>query len=43
MNAAFRASEDGTPIRMMHLAQAAYHEFAKMEKPVPEKEIAEWC
>jgi len=42
MNAAFRAAEDETPVRMMHLAQAARHEFIKMEKPVPEKEIAEW-
>ena len=42
MNAAFRAAEEGTPVRMTHLAQAARHEFVKMEKPVPEKEIAEW-
>ena len=42
MNAAFRAAEDGTPVRMMHVAQAARHEFVKMEKPIPEKEIAEW-
>lgn len=42
MNAAFRAAEEGTPVRMMHVAQAARHEFVKMEKPIPEKEIAEW-
>jgi hypothetical protein len=27
---------------MAHLARAARHEFIKMEKPIPEKEIAEW-
>jgi len=43
MSAAFRAAQEGTPVCMKHLAQAAHREFAKMEKPVPEKEIAEWC
>jgi SpoVK/Ycf46/Vps4 family AAA+-type ATPase len=42
MNAAFRAAEEETPVRMKHLAQAARHEFVKMEKPVPETEIAPW-
>jgi ATPase family associated with various cellular activities (AAA) len=42
MNAAFRAAEEGTPVRMTHLAHAARHEFVKMEKPIPEKEIAAW-
>jgi hypothetical protein len=42
MNAAFRAAEEGTPVRMTHLAQAARHEFAKIERPVPEVEIAKW-
>jgi SpoVK/Ycf46/Vps4 family AAA+-type ATPase len=42
MNAAFRAAEEGTPVRMKHLAQAARHEFVKMEKPVPESEMGEW-
>jgi SpoVK/Ycf46/Vps4 family AAA+-type ATPase len=42
MNAAFRAAEEGTPVRMKHLAQAARHEFVKMEKPIPETEIAQW-
>jgi hypothetical protein len=41
MNAAFRAANDGTPVRMTHLAQSARHEFIKMEKPIPEREIAE--
>lgn len=43
MSAAFRAAQEGTPVCMKHLAQAAHREFTKMEKPVPEKEIAEWC
>jgi len=42
MNAAFRAAEEGTPVRMTHLAKTARNEFIKMEKPIPEKEIAEW-
>jgi hypothetical protein len=42
MNAAFRAAEEGSPVRMKHLAQAARHEFVKMEKPIPETEIADW-
>lgn len=43
INAAFRAAEEGTPVGMMHLAQAARNEFMKMEKPVPEAEIAGWA
>jgi ATP-dependent 26S proteasome regulatory subunit len=42
MNAAFHAAEEGTPVRMKHLALAARHEFVKMEKPIPETEIAQW-
>lgn len=42
MNAAFHAAEQGAPVRMLHLAQAARNEFVKMEKPVPEAEIARW-
>jgi ATPase family associated with various cellular activities (AAA)/Winged helix domain, variant len=42
MNAAFRAAEEGTAVRMKHLAQAARHEFVKMEKPIPETEIVQW-
>jgi SpoVK/Ycf46/Vps4 family AAA+-type ATPase len=43
MNAAFRAAEDGMPVGMKHLAQAARHEFIKMEKPIPEREIEDWA
>ena len=42
VNAAFRAAEDGSAVRMTHLAHAARSEFLKMDKPVPETEIAEW-
>ena len=42
VNAAFRAAEQGTAVRMAHLAHAARSEFLKMDKPVPETEIAEW-
>ena len=42
MNAAFRAAEEGTAVGMKHLAQAARHEFVKMERPIPETEIAAW-
>lgn len=42
MNAAFRAAEEGTAVGMRHLAQAARHEFVKMERPIPETEIAAW-
>ncbi len=41
MNAAFRAANEGAPVRMTHLAHSARHEFIKMEKPIPEKEISE--
>jgi hypothetical protein len=27
---------------MTHLAHSARHEFVKLEKPIPEKEIAAW-
>jgi AAA+ superfamily predicted ATPase len=42
MNAAFRAAEEGAPVDMAHLARAARDEFVKMEKPVPDIEIAKW-
>jgi len=42
MNAAFRAAEEGTTVCMSHLAHAARSEFIKMDKPVPEMEIARW-
>jgi SpoVK/Ycf46/Vps4 family AAA+-type ATPase len=42
LSAAFAAAEKGEPVRMAHLAQAVHGEFAKIEKPVPEGEIAGW-
>jgi hypothetical protein len=42
INAAFRAADEGKAVRMTHLAHATRSEFLKMDKPVPEAEIAEW-
>lgn len=36
LHAAFLAAEDGSPIRMRHLARAAQGEYAKLEKPLTE-------
>ena len=43
LNAAFLAAEDGVPVKMVHLAQAARGEFAKLERPLPEAEIRDWA
>jgi AAA+ superfamily predicted ATPase len=43
LNAAFMAAEAGEPVRMAHLARAARYEFAKIEKPLSEAEIAGWA
>jgi hypothetical protein len=40
--AAFLAADAGEPIRMPHLLSAARSEFAKLEKPLAEAEIAGW-
>lgn len=40
--AAFLAAEEGTPVRMHHLLRAARTEYAKLEKPLAESEIAGW-
>jgi hypothetical protein len=42
LNAAFLAADAGQPVRMAHVAHAARCEFAKIEKPAPEAEIAGW-
>ncbi len=42
MGAAFLAAEASEPVRMSHLLCAARSEFAKLEKPLPEAEIAGW-
>jgi ATP-dependent 26S proteasome regulatory subunit len=42
MNATFLAAEEGGGITMRHLLQAARGEYAKLEKPLTEAEIARW-
>jgi hypothetical protein len=42
MGAAFLAADSGQPVRMSHLLTAARSEFAKLEKPLTDAEIAGW-
>jgi ATP-dependent 26S proteasome regulatory subunit len=42
LNAAFMAADAREAVRMFHLAGAARSEFAKIEKPFAEPEIAGW-
>ncbi len=42
MGAAFLAADAGHPVRMSHLLTAARSEFAKLEKPLTDTEIAGW-
>ena len=42
MNATFLAAEEGASVAMRHLLQAARSEYAKLEKPLTEAEIARW-
>jgi hypothetical protein len=42
MGAAFLACDAGEPVRMSHLLAAARTEFAKMERPIAEPEVAGW-
>jgi ATPase family associated with various cellular activities (AAA)/Winged helix domain, variant len=42
MGAAFLAADAGEPVRMSHLLTAARSEFAKLEKPLTDAEIAGW-
>ena len=42
LNAAFMAADAGEPVRMSHLLRAARSEYAKLEKPLTESEIAGW-
>jgi hypothetical protein len=42
MNAAFLAADGGDCVRMQHLLQAARSEYAKLEKPLTDSEIAGW-
>jgi hypothetical protein len=42
LGAAFLAADAGEPVRMNHLLSAARSEFAKLEKPLTDMEIAGW-
>lgn len=42
VNGAYMAASDGGVLTMRHLAQAARLEFAKLEKPLPERDLARW-
>ena len=42
LNAACLAADEARPISMAHLLRAARAELAKLEKPVPEAELADW-
>jgi hypothetical protein len=42
MGAAFLACDAGEPVRMSHLLSAASSEFAKMERPLADAEVAGW-
>jgi SpoVK/Ycf46/Vps4 family AAA+-type ATPase len=42
LNAAFRAADEGTPVRMAHLLHAARSEYVKLEKPLTGQEVAGW-
>jgi SpoVK/Ycf46/Vps4 family AAA+-type ATPase len=43
MGAAFLAADAGEPVNMSHLLHSARNEFAKMEKPLPDTEVAGWA
>ncbi|HZP82863.1 MAG TPA: ATP-binding protein [Chthonomonadaceae bacterium] len=42
LNAAFLAADAGEAVRMTHLLRAAQSEYAKLEKPLTEAEVAGW-
>lgn len=42
MGAAFLAADAGETVSMSHLLRSARDEFAKMEKPLPDTEVAGW-
>jgi len=42
LGGAFLAAEEGAPIQMKHLQEAARNELAKLERPVPERELKDW-
>jgi ATPase family associated with various cellular activities (AAA)/Winged helix domain, variant len=42
LNAAFLAADEGTPVRMKHLLQAAHSEAAKRDRPLSDAETRGW-
>jgi ATPase family associated with various cellular activities (AAA) len=42
LGAAFLAAEQGEPVRMAHLLRTAKSEFAKLERPLTDAEVAGW-
>lgn len=42
LNGAFAAADEGGPVRMSHLLQAARGEYAKLEKPLTDSEMRGW-
>ncbi len=42
INAAFLAADADEPVRMHHLLSATRSEFAKLEMPLTESEVAGW-
>ncbi|MFC8681525.1 ATP-binding protein [Microbacterium ureisolvens] len=42
MGAAFLAADDGQPVTMPHLLRAARAEYAKLERPLTDGEVAGW-
>ncbi len=42
LNAAFLAADEGEPVRMKHLLQAARSEYVKLERPLTEAEVGGW-
>jgi ATPase family protein associated with various cellular activities (AAA)/winged helix domain-containing protein len=43
LNAAFLAADEGAPVAMRHLLQAAHTESAKLERPLSETETRGWA
>ena len=42
LNAAFRAADEGVPVRMRHLLRAAQTEYGKLERPLSDAEVSGW-
>ena len=43
LGAAFLAADAGEPLCMIYMLRAARHEFLKLDKPLPEAEVAGWA